>query len=399
MKQTTTKTVLISGAGVAGMALAHWLTEYGYDVTIVERAGSLRAGGYAVDVRGPAVQVIKKMGLLPAVRAAAIDNAASYVDEHGKVTAEPGKIMALFAGEGETADTELMRSDLLHLLYQKTAKRVHYIWNDSIEALQQSVSGVTVHLKSGSVQHYDILVGADGMHSNVRHQVWSGEPGFNHLGYYVSLFTIPNYLHLKDREVLHRAPGKLAGMYTTRNQEEAKAIFYFASKPLEYDFRDIAAQKRIVGEQFKTLGWEVPKLLKAMETAPDFYFDSISQVTLDTWSQGRVVLLGDAAYCASPLSGQGTSLALVGAYVLAGELKTAAGNHAAAFAGYESAMRPFVLANQKSAISAGKQFVPASAFARWFGDLNIRLLPKMPWRNSMVKMFRAPFDAITLKQY
>ncbi len=188
-------------------------------------------------------------------------------------------------------------------------------------------------------------------------------------------------------------------MYTTRDQDEAKAIFYFTSPKINYDFRDVDAQKRIIIEQFAGQGWEVPNLLKAMQTAPDFYFDSISQIILDKWSDGRVGLLGDAAYCASPLSGQGTSLALVGAYVLAGEIKNAGDDYAKGFANYEQAMRDFVAVNQKSAATSGKQFIPTSDFARWFGDVNIKLLPKMPWRDAMVKMFREPFDAIILKQY
>jgi len=394
-----TQKVLIAGAGVAGLTLAYWLKKYGYDVTVVERAATLRDGGYAVDVRGPAIKIIAQMELLTAVRAAAISNDNVYVDEKGAVIAEPGKIMELFAGQGKTADAELMRGDLLHMLLGK-ASGVHFMWSDSISAFKQDTNGVTVTFANAAQQKFDMVVGADGMHSATRRALFGNDPRvMKHLGYYVSLFTIPNYLGLKDQELIHRAPGKLAGMYTTRKTNEAKAIFYFASPKLSYDFRDSEAQKRLVAEQFAELGWEVPNLLKAMQTAPDFYFDSISQVTLDAWSDGRVGLLGDAAYCASPLSGQGTSLALIGAYVLAGEIKNAGGDYAKGFARYEQAMRDFVTVNQKSAATSGKQFIPASNFARWFGDVNIKLLPKMPWRDAMVKMFREPFDAITLKQY
>lgn len=398
--KTAANTVLISGAGVAGLTLAYWLQKYGYDVTVVERAASIRDGGYAVDLRGPAIDVAQKMDLLSVIRTSAIRNDTVYVNERGDVIAEPGKIMELFAGSGETADAELMRGDLLHLLYDTVSTSVRFMWNTSVQSLQETNEGVYVQLTNGHRQQFSIVVGADGMHSNVRRLLMGDRPNYTrHLGYYVSLFTIPNYLHLEDQERIYRTPGKLADMYTTRDAGEAKAIFYFSSPELQYDFRDTATQKRIVAEQFKGQGWEVPQLLQAMETAPDFYFDSISQVALERWSKGRVVLLGDAAYCASPLSGQGTSLALVGAYVLAGELRSATGNTAQAFAAYEQAMRGFVHANQKSAASSGKQFIPTSNFARWFGDLNIRLLPHMPWRNSLVKMFRAPFDAITLKQY
>lgn len=396
---TTTKKVLISGAGVAGMTLAYWLKKYGYDVTIVERAAAPRDGGYAVDLRGPAVNVIAQMGLLPQVRAAAINNDSAYVDKNGKVIAEPGKIMELFAGSGDTADAELMRGDLLHLLKSKTSG-VRFMWGDSVKDFKQDASGVTVTFTNAAAQRFDMVVGADGMHSATRKLLFGDNPyAMKHLGYYVSLFTIPNYLKLKNQELLYRTPGKLAGMYATRNTNEAKAIFYFTSPKINYDYRDVTAQKRIVAEQFAGQPWEVQNLLRAMQTAPDFYFDSISQVALDTWSDGRVCLLGDAAYCASPLSGQGTSLALVGAYVLAGEIKNAAGNYVQGFANYQQAMRDFVAVNQKTAATSGKQFIPASDFARWFGDINVKLLPKMPWRDAMVKMFREPFDAMQLKRY
>lgn len=394
------QTVLISGAGIGGLTLAYWLTRYNYEVTIVEQAPAPRDGGYAVDVRGSAIEVIQKMGLLDEVRKKAIHNDEVYVNENGKVVAEPGKIMELFAGVGETADAELMRGDLLHLLNEAIAEKVEFIWKDSIQKCKQDASSVQVTFVHSAPQTFDMVVGADGLHSNVRRQIFGDKPEYtHHLGYYVSLFTIPNYLNLQDKELVYRTPGQLAGMYTTPEKDEAKAIFYFTSPKLDYDFRDMAAQKHIVAEQFKDQLWEVPHLLKAMETAPDFYFDSISQIMLDTWSSGRVALLGDAAYCASPLSGQGTSLALVGAYVLAGELKAAGGEYSKAFIAYEDAMREFVRVNQKSAASSGKQFIPSSRFQRWFGDVNIRLLPRMPWRDAMVKMFREPFDAITLKKY
>ncbi len=398
--KTTPKTVLISGAGVGGLTLGYWLAKYGYDVTIVEQAPSLREGGYAVDLRGPAVTVAARMGLLPGIRAAAIHNEGSYVNERGKVLAEPGKIMELFAGEGDTADAELMRGDLLELLHGATKANVHYIWNDSIRELADDGASVQVTFAHDAPRRFDLVIGADGLHSNVRRLVWGDRPEFTRaLRYYVSIFTIPNYLGLKDQELLYRTPGKLAGMYTTHRAEEAKALFYFSSPELSYDFRDVTAQKQLLAQQFAGQGWEVPRLLEAMETAPDFYFDAIRQVTLPEWARGRIALVGDAAYCASPLSGQGSSLALVGAYVLAGELKAAGGAAAQAFAAYETAMRPFVVTNQKSAASSGKQFIPESNMARWFGDVNIRLLPRMPWRTAMVKMFRAPFDAIELKSY
>src|SRR6266567_6909054 len=166
-------------------------------------------------------------------------------------------------------------------------------------------------------------------------------------------------------------PGKLAAMYSARQNSEAKAMFYFTAPPLDYDRHDVERQKKILAEAFAGEGWEIPRLLKGMWDAPDFYFDPLSLVQMDSWSKGRVALLGDSGYCASPLSGQGTSLALVGAYVLAGELKAAAGDYRLAFARYEEEMREYVRLNQKSGASGGKQFIPSTRAMIWFTNQNI----------------------------
>src|SRR5260221_3451697 len=173
-------------------------------------------------------------------------------------------------------------------------------------------------------------------------------------------------------------PGKLAGMYTAHQNSEVKAMFFFTSPPLQYDRQNTGEQKKILAKVFAGEGWEIPRLLKALDDAPDFYFDSISLIQMEHWSKGRIALVGDAGYCPSPLSGQGTNLALVGAYVLAGELKAAAGDHRTAVARYEEEMRGYVEQNQKIGASAGKQFIPPTQFTIWFRNLNNRMLPYLP---------------------
>ena len=192
------------------------------------------------------------------------------------------------------------------------------------------------------------MIGADGLHSIVRKLVFGDESQFSHdLGMYISIFSVPNYLKLDRWEIEYSRGGKLVNLYSAQGDTEARAAFLFASKNLGIDPRDIIQQKALLGSIYADIGWEVPRLLKAMENTTDFYFDSVTQICMDHWSKGRVALIGDAGYCASPVSGQGTSLALVGAYVLAGELAAAHGDYKKAFLAYEQNLRRYVRENQK----------------------------------------------------
>ncbi|MEO6012572.1 MAG: FAD-dependent monooxygenase, partial [Devosia sp.] len=389
------RSVLISGASVAGPALAFWLSRLGFTVTIVEKAASLRSGGYAVDFRGTSMEALRRMGLLDAVRAKATNMGDMfYVNGKGKKTVRMPA--AAFSGE-----LEIMRGDLARILYDATKADAEYIFGDSIARIDDRGDGVTVSLDSGLIRDFDLVVGADGVHSNVRAKAFGPEADcVADLGLAVSIFTVPNRLGLDHSGHLYAAPGgTVAGVYSARNNSEARAMFYFNATPEEMACRDAATQKQIIHRRFAKQRWQVPQLLADMDAAPDFYFDSISQVHLEHWSKGRVVLLGDAASCASPLSGMGTGIAIVGAYVLAHELAATPGDHAAAFARYQRKITPFVAGSQKFAQDAVGHFAPKGSFALFMRSIIMRIvLPLMPVE-MMLKDVLAAANAVTLEDY
>ncbi|WP_018684863.1 FAD-dependent monooxygenase [Actinokineospora enzanensis] len=343
------RSVLISGASVAGPTLAYWLARHGFAVTVVERAPGPRPGGQAIDIRGAALAVVERMGVLDQVSAAATRmRGMSFVDAAGAElmsTTEETMTGGLVGGP----DIEILRDDLTEILYRPTVDDVDYHFDDSITALTDGPDGVRVEFERGAPETFDIVVGADGLHSRVRSLVFGEEAGFRRdLGVYVAVFTTDNHLGLDHWQTFHQTENNMVGVYSARDNTEARAMLGFESGPIDIDYRDPDAQRRLLADRFAGVGWETPALLKAMWSAPDFYFDSMSQIIMDGWTRGRVALVGDAGYCGSPMSGQGTSMALVGAYVLAGELSRT-GDHATAFAEYERKLRPFVLKNQRLA--------------------------------------------------
>ena len=388
------KSVLISGASVAGPALAFWLGRYGFHPTIVERAPAVRPGGYAVDFRGASVRVLERMGLLSEVqRRQTRIGAITIVDRNNKKVAS--------MPDGFTSgELEILRGDLAGIFHEATRETTEYIFDDSIASMKESEAGVDVVFERGGQRRFDLVVGADGLHSKVRSLAFGEEANFvRYLGYYVSIFTIPNYLNLDQRGLYYGTLGKKVGIFSGGDQREAKASFFFATEPLEYDRRNMEQQKRALRDHFQQEGWEVPRLLQIMETAPDFYFDSISQVKMNRWSAGRSVLLGDAAYCASPLSGMGTGMAVVGAYVLAGELAEANGDYALAFERYENLMRDFVKKCQGIADGGTDWFVPRTRLRLWLSNQMWKILPYTPWKNVMIEVPLKIGNSISLKEY
>ncbi|MGW4531704.1 FAD-dependent monooxygenase [Nocardia sp. NPDC004340] len=399
MRQMSTKNVLISGASIAGPALAFWLRRYGFEPTVVEKAPALRPGGQAIDVLGSATEVVRRMGLLEQVHARSTGKrGTSYVDAEGKARASISS--EVFNGVGANGDTEIQRGDLAEVLYAATRENVEYLFGDSIAALHEDESGVHVTFEHSPARTFDLVIGADGVHSHTRKLAFGPESEFlRHMGYYIAIFTTPNLLNLDHWELDHNTPGKIAGSYSARENTEAKAIFAWASGPLDYDYRDADAQRRILTETFADQGWEVPRLLAELPNAQDFYFDAMAQIRMDRWSKGRIALVGDAGYCASPLSGQGADLSLVGAYVLAGELAAAAVDHRVAFDRYETEMRPMVDACQTFAEGVGGWYAPNSKAMIAFRNLNVRLLPYLPWRGLIGGAPQKVARTIAVKDY
>uniref|UniRef100_A0AAU3GXA7 FAD-dependent monooxygenase n=1 Tax=Streptomyces sp. NBC_01401 TaxID=2903854 RepID=A0AAU3GXA7_9ACTN len=339
------RTVLISGGGIAGPALAYWLHHHGFAVTVVERGAGVRPGGQAIDVRGVALDVIERMGLLePARRVRTRMRGMSVIDPDGKEIHRSTEA-TLSSGRLDSPDIELLREDLVRLVYERTRADVEYLFGDTVTALDEDTTGVRVDFARAASRTFDLVIGADGLHSTVRRLVFGPEERFvHHLGSYLSVFTAENFLALEDWQVWLNDGGVGFGIMPVRDNTELRVAFGFESGPLA---RDAEALRRMITERLASLRWEGPRLAEAARDAPDFYCDAMAQIRMDRWSHGRVALLGDAAYCPSPLSGQGTSLSLVGAYVLADSLAAQApGDHTAAYARYEERMRDFVALNQ-----------------------------------------------------
>lgn len=375
--------ILISGAGVAGLALAYWLRRHHFHPTVVERAPAPRDGGYKVDIRGAAVEVIHRMGVVQDVLESTVNmREASFVNRSGRQLATMDA--DLFGGRAR-GDLEILRGDLIRILYQAIQQDVEILFNDSITSISQNDDGVDVEFMHGQKHTFDLVIGADGLHSNVRALTFGDESRFiRKLDHYIAVFSAPNHLGLDRSELLYATPGRTVNIYSMGKDSNAQVYLMFAAKSLEYDHRDADQQKKIVTEVFREAGWDVPFLLEQLTQAPDFYFDAISQVQMDGWVNERVALLGDAGYCASPASGQGTSLALVGAYVLAGELLAVAGDHEAAFFNYECAMRDFVMQNQGLAASNLQGMALKSNAQIWFQTQMIRLLPHLPGKDRII---------------
>ncbi|MEU1666199.1 FAD-dependent monooxygenase [Streptomyces sparsogenes] len=371
--------VLVAGASIAGPALAHWLRRRGAAVTVVERAPELRSGGQAVDARGVAREVIGRMGLDPAVRAARTDTAGAHT------VGADGQVLETFradddGGDGFIADIEILRGDLSQVLYDDTRDGVEYVFGDRIAELAQDADGVDVVFAGGNRRRFDLVVGADGLHSELRAMVFGPHERFlRHLGHALAFYSVPNEFGL-DRWLLEyqdQESGRSALLRPIQDATQAMAMFSFASSDFDVDHRDVAAQKVLLRERMAGLGWLTPDILAHLDDTPDFYLDQVAQVVMDRWSSGRVGLLGDAAFSSSPMSGQGTGLALVGAYVLAGELAAAGWDPDAGFARYEARMRSFVEANQeigrlnaRSRDVPGPDAEPRPDFAsEWFTEL------------------------------
>jgi 2-polyprenyl-6-methoxyphenol hydroxylase-like FAD-dependent oxidoreductase len=385
--------ILVSGAGIAGPALAWALRRQRWDVTVVERAPGLRDGGQAVDFRGPVHrQVLERMDLWQAI--------------HERRT--PGTDLVLLGRDGRrvttlpsvmmSGDVEILRGDLSRLLHERTAATVDYRFGDHLVALEDGPDEVSVQLASGRCERYDLVVGADGLHSGVRALAFGDESRFaRHHGYRLATFSLPNVLGLERTAFTYTVPGR-ALMLTPQDATRSRALFIFAGDPLGDDRLDEDRQRALLAATYADVGWEVPRVLAQLPYATDLYVDQIATIAIDRYASGRVALLGDAAY-GGTLGGQGTPLAIVGAHVLAGELAAAGGDHRAAFARYEACMRPYATSCQRGAERAGGFFAPRTRHGLWLRDLFYRAFTTKLLIGQFEKMVKASATAVELPVY
>ncbi len=381
--------ILISGASIAGLACAYWLRRYGFAVTIVEIAPAPRTGGQAVDLRGAGRTVIERMDLLDDARSIGLEQAGiSWVDEHGRTRAAISS--DAFDGEGFISEIEILRGDLVDLLHRQLDDEVEHLFDDSVTELSEDADGVTVAFRHAGVRRFDFVIGADGLHSAVRAAGFGSEDQFvRPLGLYTAWFTAPAFDDLDGwYQTYNRTGGLVASIRPGRLSTESKAALSFRphrGETIRYDRHDRLAQCALLEERFADAGWHTAQLLDAARTASDFSFDSMGQVTLDRWWNGRVALIGDAAACPSPLSGLGTSVALVSAYVLAGELASSA-DHAAAFAAYDRIVRPYATEAQKLA-GGTSGFAPMNNVTIRLVQASMAWATRWPMRGFMEKQF------------
>jgi len=341
--QTQPQRVLISGASIAGPTLAYWLSQYGFDVTVVERSAALRLGGQNIDVNGPARKIIRLMGLEEAVRAAnTTEVGTQFVDADNNAVATFSKDDPT----GLTQELEILRGDLVSMLYEASRDNADYRFNDYITGLTQDADGVDVTFNSGKTERFDLVLAADGIRSKTRNLMVGNEPVFKYLGMCSAYLTIPKGPTDTNWARWYTADDRRVILLRPDNKGTTRASFNFLLPKDDYDKLTPADYKRLLQEKIQNAGWEAPRLAREFGTNDDIYFDGVGQIKAPRWSNGRLALTGDAAYCPTPVSGKGTTLAMVGAYVLAGELATHT-TYQDAFASYEKRLRPYVESVQK----------------------------------------------------
>ncbi|MGH3830510.1 MAG: FAD-dependent monooxygenase [Pseudonocardiaceae bacterium] len=395
--------ILISGASIAGPVLAYWLTRYGFTPTVVEKAPTLRkTGGHAVDLFGPALDVVERMGLLERIQANKTGVERLTMLREGNTRSVKVDLGRVFNAVSDR-HLEIMRNDLSEICYDATRDDVEYVFGDSITSVSEHGD---VTFEHGEPRTFDLVIGADGLHSNVRRLVFGTESLFTtFLGAYVAVASVPNYLRLDSELILHGEVGRTAGIYRARHMADAQAVFLFRSATeLDYHRRDIPRQKQLLREAYAGAGWEVPRLLAELDQTPAFYFDSITQLQMHTWSRGRVSLVGDAGYCPGPAVGGSTSLAVVGAYVLAGELAEADGDPVPGFRAYEDELGDYVRGSRMFARGNAKRLIPNSHAGLWAQANGARLISRMPPGviRALAKLTRKrvrPHDLVTLRDY
>jgi 2-polyprenyl-6-methoxyphenol hydroxylase-like FAD-dependent oxidoreductase len=372
--------IAINGAGIAGPTLAFWLARAGHEVVIVEEAKELRTGGYIIDFWGVGYDIAEKMGLVSQIRDLGYQvKEVRFVDDRGHTNG--GFSVDVFQRMTLGRFTSVRRSDLAATIYGALPENVSTIFDDSIVELTDTSDAVEVGFKHAPADTFDLVIGADGLHSKVRAIAFGPEDDLEvSLGYHVAAFEIEGYGKRDELVyVSHGAPGRQVSRFSMRDAKTL-ILFVFSNEYLSGQPHNMDEQKAALREIYAGVGWECPAILAAMYSAGDIYFDSVSQIRMDRWTRGRTALIGDAAGCASLLAGEGTGLAMAEAYVLAGELARHGGDHEKAFAAYERLMMPFIRQKQKSAASFASSFAPKTSLGITF-------------RNLVTKLLRIPFVA------
>ena len=382
--------VLIAGAGVAGPTLAYWLQRIGHAVTIVERAPELRRGGYLVDFWGAGFEVAERMGLVPELRRRGYSfSEARAVDAHGRrlATIKPARIMG-----GSTRYVSIARSDLAAAIYAALDGKVELILDDSVAALVERDHGIQVDFESRGQRRFDLVVGADGLHSRVRQLAFGAEESFEkYLGIVFAVFQAKGYRPRNElAAMMYAGVGFQAVRISVRDDV---TLFLLTARHTGPIPANRAAQEVLLRDRLRHAGWETRAMLDLMPTAETFYFDVVSQIRMPSWTRGRVALVGDAAAAPSFLAGQGSALAMVEAYVLAAELARSA-DHRDAFRSYEQRLGSFLRSKQDAAVGLGAAFAPESKTQLLVRNGVMRLmgLPKV----ADVVMGRSFRDAVEL---
>ncbi len=392
--------VLISGAGIAGPTLAYWLLRHDAEITFVEKAPRLRTGGYIIDFWGAGFEIADRMGLLPEI------HSKGYKVQRVRVVNEYGKEVAGFSADVFDKMTHgrfssLPRGDLAAMIFAKVERKVESIFGDSVTGLRQSEKGVCVSFERDAERHFDIVVGADGLSSKIRELAFGPQSQFEkYLGYKAAAFEIEGY---RPRDELIYVMFTEVGQQTVRfAMRDDRTLFLLTFEDGNVaDADTFETQKALLRKRFGHSGWECPQILAALDSAKEFYFDRVSQIRMESrpgqWTNGRVILLGDAASCVSLLAGQGSSLAMTAAYILAGELNRARGDFAQAFVRYQELFGPFVLRKQKAALRFAGSFAPKSRLTLVLRNQVFKLMG-MSWLADLA-VGRDLADHITLPEY
>lgn len=376
--------IAINGAGIAGTTLAYWLHHYGHDPVLIEQAPHPRTGGYVIDFWGNGYDVAERMDLIPRLETLGyhVDD-WKLVDENGRPTGGFAVDVINHMTEGRVIS--LQRSDLAKAIYEKIDGKVETVFGDSVASITETGTGVRVGFDRQSERDFDLVIGADGLHSRVRSLVFGPESRFErYLGYHVAAVQVDGYRPRdEDTYVSHTRPGRQVARFSMRD-DKTLFLYVFRAEIAGGEVpRTDAERKAMLHRVFGELGWEVPRILEATDTASEIYYDRVSQIHMDRWSKGRVGLVGDAAAAVSLLAGEGCGLAMTGTYVLAGELHRADGDYAKAFARYEEVMMPFVRRKQKSARGFAQAFAPSSEFRLFLRDLATKVM-KVPFLADLI---------------